>query len=183
MSLSFIRSLSVEPSCKAAGLGASEFVGGVGRAPQKGELICTHNAFSFPSRQLVSQPVFPSKFSMKALMDSLALPLLGRLNAPSIVPTAYVTRCKTYREAVRMAWALRRVHYMTIRQLAIDGGFYPQHVGDWLNPDDKSTRRSLPAECISRFEVVVGNTLVSQWLAHRSALTVLEEMQASRALA
>jgi hypothetical protein len=116
-------------------------------------------------------------------MDSLALPLLGRLNAPSIAPSPLVTRCKTYREAVRMCWSLRRVHYMTLRQLAADGGFYPQHVGDWLNPDDKPKRRDLPGDCISRFEVVVGNTLVSQWLAFRSALTVLEEMQASRALA
>jgi hypothetical protein len=187
-------SFSVGPSRKAADLGASEFVGGAGRTQQKGELICTQHALSFPFVQLVSQPVSQLDFAMgatpihlndslKALMDSLALPLLGRLNAPSVVPTAYVLRCKTFREAVRMAWALRRVHYMTIRQLAIDGGFYPQHVGDWLNPDDKPTRRSLPAELVARFEVVVGNTLCSQWLAHRSALTVLEEMQASRALA
>ena len=113
-------------------------------------------------------------------MDSPALPLLGRLNGPSVVPTYYVLRCKTYREAVRMCWGLRRVHFMNFRQLAAEGGFYFQHVGDWLNPDDKPTRRSLPGDCINRFESVVGNTLVSQWLAARAGLTVQEEMQASR---
>lgn len=113
-------------------------------------------------------------------MNSPALPLLGRMNGPSVVPTHVVLQCKTYREAVRMAWALRRVHFMTFRQLAIEGGFYPQHVGDWLNADDKPKRRDLPGDCIPPFETVVGNTLVSQWLAGRAVLTVLEEMQATR---
>lgn len=113
-------------------------------------------------------------------MDTRALPLLGRLNGPSVVPTYYVSLCKTYREAVRMAWGLRRVHYMNFRQLAAEGGFYFQHVGDWLNSDDKPARRDLPGDCITRYESVVGNTLVSQWLAGHSQLTVLEEMQATR---
>lgn len=108
------------------------------------------------------------------------MPLLGRLNGPSVVPLQYVVRCNTYREAVRQCWALRRVHYMTLRQLAAEGGLYPQHVGDWLNPDDRPTRRDLPAEAISIFEALAGNTLITQWLAARSSLTVLEEMQATR---
>jgi hypothetical protein len=118
---------------------------------------------------------------MEAPMEKQTrMPLLGRLNGPSVAPLQYVVRCRTYREAVRLCWALRRVHHMTLRQLAAEGGFYPQHVGDWLNPDDKPTRRDLPAEAISIFESIVGNTLVTQWLAARSSLTVLEEMQATR---
>jgi hypothetical protein len=108
------------------------------------------------------------------------LPLMGRLNGPSVVPLQLIVLCSTYREAVRTCWALRRVHHMTLRQLAAEGGFYPQHVGDWLNPDDKPARRDLPAWAISTFEALVGNTLITQWLAARSSLTVLEEMQATR---
>jgi hypothetical protein len=33
------------------------------------------------------------------------------------------------------------------------------------------------------FEAVVGNSLVTQWVAAQQALTVLEEMQATRAAA
>lgn len=116
-------------------------------------------------------------------MKQLTLPLMGRIDAPSVAPTPYVQQCMTYREAVRMCWALRRVKRMTFRQLAAEGGFYPQHVGDWLNPDDAPKRRDLPGDNVAAFESVVGNTLVSQWLAAQSQLTVLEEMQASRVAA
>jgi hypothetical protein len=120
---------------------------------------------------------------MNALMDQISLPLLGRLDAASVAPTQLVNRCKTYREAVRMCWALRRVKRMTLRQLASEGEFYAQHVGDWLNPDDKPKRRDLPAHAIARFESLAGNTLCTQWVAAQQSLTVLEEMQATRAAA
>jgi hypothetical protein len=114
----------------------------------------------------------------------LKLPLFGRINGqPSIVPTAYVTACKTYREAVRLCWDKRRVESHTQRDLAFLSGLRPQFVSDYLNKDDKPFRRDLPAEDIAAFEAVAGNTLVTQWVAARQALTVLEEMQATRALA
>lgn len=116
-------------------------------------------------------------------MDQLQLPLLGRINGPSVAPSQYVSMCKTYREAVRMAWALRRVHHMTQRQLAGEAGLRAQLISDYLNPDDKPQRRDLPADRIACFESIVGNTLVTQWIASRVALTVLEEMQATRAVA
>lgn len=116
-------------------------------------------------------------------MEQRELPLLGRLDGPSVVPMELVKACVTYRQAVRMAWQRRRVDYMTQNQLAAEAGLYPQHVSDYLAKDDKSSRRDLPAGCISRFESVVGNTLVSQWVAAQSKLTVLEEMQATRAAA
>jgi len=70
---------------------------------------------------------------------------------------------------------------MNKHQLAAEAGLYASHVSDFLNPDDKPSRRSLPAESIAAFEAVCGNSLVSQWLASRAHLTVLEELQASRA--
>lgn len=116
-------------------------------------------------------------------MEQKQLPLMGRINGPSVAPTSVVAQAKTFREAVRLAWAHRRVHYATFRQLAAETGMTVQHVSDYMHPDDKPTRRSLPAERIAVFEAFVGNTIASQWLAARSQLTVLEEMQAERAAA
>jgi len=116
-------------------------------------------------------------------MDPREFPLMGRIDAPGIAPEQWVRLAKTYRQAVRLAWQLKRVHYMTRRQLASEAELYPQHVTDYLHEDDKPSRRSLPAEAITRFEAVVGNTLVSQWIASQSKLTVLEEITATRAVA
>lgn len=116
-------------------------------------------------------------------MPQRELPLLARLNGPSVVHPEMVAHCKTFREAVRMAWQMRRVRNMTQRQLACEAGLRPQLVTDYLNPDDLPTRRDLPGQQIAAFESVVGNTCISQWIANQSRLTVLEEMQAARVAA
>lgn len=116
-------------------------------------------------------------------MESRELALIGRMDGPSAVPMQTVTSCRTYRDAVRLSWALRRVKGMSKAMLSSFAQLTPQHVSDYLAEDDNAGRRDLPAEAISRFESVVGNTLVSQWLARQSNLTVLEEMQATRAAA
>lgn len=113
-------------------------------------------------------------------MDQREFPLLGRLDAPSAVPKQWIHHAKTYRDAVRLAWKLRRVEHMTRQQLSTEAGLYPQHVSDYLAEDDKPKRRDLPADKVAAFEGVVGNTLVSQWLAAQSRLTVLEELQATK---
>ena len=111
------------------------------------------------------------------------LALIGRLDGPQAVPRSVVQSCRTYREAVRMAWAMKRVHAMTKQQLAGEAGLYASHVSDYLAADDKPSRRDLPAHKVAEFEGVVGNRLVSQWLAARSELTVMEEWQLERAAA
>jgi hypothetical protein len=116
-------------------------------------------------------------------MDQLEFPLMGRIDAPSVAPEQWVRMAKTYRQAVRLAWKLKRVGKMTRQQLASEAELYPQHVTDYLHEDDKPSRRDLPAEALQRFEAVVGNALVSQWLAARAKLTVLEEITATRAAA
>lgn len=115
-------------------------------------------------------------------MEQISMPLLQRLTGPAVVPTSLLTRAKTYREAVRLCWSLRRVKW-TRAALSAHYEFTAQHVGDWINPDDKPSRRSLPAERIADFEEACGNTLLTQWLAARQGLTILEEMQAARAAA
>lgn len=113
--------------------------------------------------------------------QQLSFALIARMNGPSIAHPSDVKKCKTFREACRMAWAHRRVRNMTLRQLAIEAGLRPQLITDYLHSDDNPQRRSLPADRVADFEAIVGNSLVSQWLAARAALTVVEEMQALRA--
>lgn len=116
-------------------------------------------------------------------MDQLKLPLFGRLDGPSVVPVQYVKACASYREACRLAWDLRRVPNMTRRTLAAEAGLVAQHVTDYLIECEQPHRRSLPANRVAAFEGIVGNCLVSQWMAAQVNLTVLEEMQATRAAA
>lgn len=103
------------------------------------------------------------------------------LEPAKAVSAWYVNKCKNYRQACRMAWQMRRVRNMTYIMFASYGGFTRQHVGDWFNKDDKTTRRDMPADCIATAEAILGNKLISQWVAAQSKLTVLEEMQIERA--
>lgn len=113
-------------------------------------------------------------------MKQRELPLLQRIEGPAIVPPELLASAKTYRQAVRLCWSLRRAKGLTVTDLARDYGFTRQHASDYLNTDDRPTRRSLPAEAISTFEEVCGNCAITQWLAQRLGLTVLEELQAQR---
>lgn len=116
-------------------------------------------------------------------MDQREFPLLARVNAPSTAPYQWIRYAKTYREAVRLSWKFRTDQGLTKADLARMAKLLPQHVGDYLNPDDLPRRRNLKPADVAKFEHVVGNSIVSQWLAAQSQLTVLEEMQATRAVA
>lgn len=114
-------------------------------------------------------------------MDQLPLRLLCRLDAPSVVPPALVGQCKSYREAVQLCWNLRRVRGMTKRRLAEEAGLYAPHVTCYLHHDPK--KRDLPGSAVKLFEFVCGNTAISQWHGLNAQLTVLEEIQATKAAA
>lgn len=96
-----------------------------------------------------------------------------------VVPPQVVMGLRSYRHACRMAWKLRRVRNLTYRSLAeqVDG-LYLSHVSDYFSRHEH--RRELPARQVGPVERVLGNTVISQWLAQQSQLTVLEEMQAAR---
>lgn len=111
-------------------------------------------------------------------MTQLQLPLLGRLDGPSVVPEQNIKACQSYRDAVRLCWGLRRVRAMTSLTLAESAGFPANHRSDYLSDDE--AKRELPAKYIRAFEAVCGNTAISQWIARGAKLTVLEEMQAAR---
>lgn len=115
---------------------------------------------------------------MKLIDQQMDLPLLCRLDGPSVVPDAYIKACQSYRDAVRLCWALRRVKKMTSLTLAEKAGLPPNHRSDYLSDDEE--KREMPAKYIRAFEYVAGNTAISQWIAMNAKLTVLEEIQAAR---
>jgi transcriptional regulator with XRE-family HTH domain len=114
-------------------------------------------------------------------MEQIDIPLWGRVDAPAIVPSRHLVLASSYREVVRLCWALRRAKGLRATDLARDFGFTRQHVSDYLNSDDQPYRRDLPAEDIKLFEDVCGNTAITQWIAIRQRFTLLEEIQAERA--
>jgi AraC-like DNA-binding protein len=120
---------------------------------------------------------------MEAAMETRPLPLLCRLDGPSVVPAQVLRAAHTYRQAVRLCRQVSPRRHINLRQLAEEAGLTYQHVSDYFNPDDRATRRSLPGEHVAAVERVLGNTAISQWHASQAHLTVLEEMQAERVAA
>lgn len=111
-------------------------------------------------------------------MEQMHLPLLARLDGPSVVPIEYIKQCQDYKDAVRLCFALRRIKAATKRDIAAAAGLYAPHVTDYLS--DKPGKRELPGRAITPFESACGNTAISQWLAHMSRLSILEEIMHGR---
>jgi hypothetical protein len=153
--------------------------GGEGGAHQKGSRRFTHDAFTFAPVQLEIQREISSSFPMGGPpMEQIELPLLCRLDAPSVVPPRHIAELTSYRDAVRLCWMLRRVRNMTQARLAEEAGLYPAHVNCYLR--DGEHQRDLPGSAVRGFQLACGNTAISQWLALQGQLTVLEEIQAGR---
>lgn len=110
---------------------------------------------------------------------TLPLPLLGGVVQAQrlVVPPEVVMGIVSYRHACRLAWKLRRTR-ITQRTLAELAGLYPSHASDYFSLCAR--RRELPAKHVAAVESILGNTVISQWLAQQSHLTVLEEMQVER---
>jgi len=94
---------------------------------------------------------------------------------PFLVDIETVRSCKTYREACVKAWELKWVKNMKISTLAELGEFYPQHVSCWLNKNGGVGQKELPGKYIAQFEVLVGNHLVTQWLALQAGYVLAKE--------
>lgn len=111
-------------------------------------------------------------------MEQMQLRLLCRLDAPSVVPPSFVNQCKTYRDAVKLCWELRRVRNMTQQRLAEEAGLYASHVSMYIR--DSKRQRDLPGSGIKGFELACGNTAITQWMNKEAQLTVVEEMSLIR---
>ena len=110
---------------------------------------------------------------------TLPLPLVGGVVQAQrlTVPAEVIRGLSSYRHACRLAFKLRRTR-MSQKLLAQLAALYPPHVSDYFSVH--VSRRELPARCVAAVEAVLGNTVISQWLAYQSQLTVLEELQLSR---
>jgi hypothetical protein len=113
------------------------------------------------------------------------LPLMGgMLNGPAFLSDDKIASCKTYREAVCLAWDERRSKGMTRDRLGELCCLLPQHISDYfsrneLNPKGQR-RRSLPADKIHDVESALGNRAITQYLVRQAQLTLMEEMLAQR---
>lgn len=112
--------------------------------------------------------------------STAAAPAGKRFLSPSTVAA-----CKSFREAVRLAWEHRIRPNMTQRSLAEECDLYAPHVSSYLHPepfDEKNRPRlNLPADRIDAFEEAVGNHAIRQYLNHLGRLTIMEEVIAQRA--
>lgn len=113
-------------------------------------------------------------------LHTAELPLLGGVVQQQrlSVPAQVIAALATYRQACRLAYKLRRVRNLTQRDLAAQAELYPSHCSDYFSIH--ADRRELPAKKVGAVEAVLGNTVISQWLAQQSRITVLEELQADQ---
>lgn len=161
---------------KAPTEGASE-VGGSGiRAHPRGVFLSLSASLrsSFVPVHSVIQLVIPLNLSKEAPLDQMHLPLLCRLDAPSVVSPNLIDACKSYRDAVKLCWELRRIRNMTQQRLAEEAGLYAPHVTCYLR--DSNRQRDLPGAAVRAFQWACGNTAISQWLNRGVRLAVVEEM-------
>lgn len=107
------------------------------------------------------------------------LPLMGGVIQAQrlVVPAQVVMALRSYRHACRLAWKLRNPR-ITQRTLAELAGLYTSHTSDYFSLH--ADRRELPAKHVGAVCNVLGNTVIAQWLAQQSKITVLEELQAQR---
>lgn len=108
---------------------------------------------------------------------TLPLPLMGGVVRPQrlVVPPEVVMGLKSWRHACRLAWRLRNPR-ITLRTFAELTDSYVSHCSDYFSVHDN--RRELPARKAGVACLVLGNTVLVQWLAQESRVTLLEELQA-----
>ncbi|WP_342705186.1 helix-turn-helix domain-containing protein [Burkholderia arboris] len=109
----------------------------------------------------------------------------ARAEQAEFVPHESIAECRSFRDAVFLAWDQRVERGMTQRTLAERLEVPASHLSNMLNrePVDRhgKARQDLPARLIADFERVVGNRAVSQYLARMAMLTLMEEVIQQRA--
>ncbi len=109
----------------------------------------------------------------------------ARAEQAEFVPQESIAECRSFRDAVCLAWDHRVERGMTQRTLAERLEVPASHLSNMLNRDPVDrhgkARQDLPARLIADFERVVGNRAVSQYLARMAMLTLMEEVIQQRA--
>lgn len=109
-------------------------------------------------------------------MQQLELPMLTRIDAPSVVHPSVLKEVNTYRDAVLRCWAMRRDRADGAQSAcARYMGAQVSHMSSYLSDDPE--QRDMPAKFIKAFQFWCGNTVISQHLARVADLSVNEEVQ------
>lgn len=114
---------------------------------------------------------------MKLPYEQAALPLIGGVVQAQrlVVPPEVVMGLRSWRHACRLAWKLRNPR-ITLRTFAELTESYISHCSDYFSVHDK--RRELPARKAGVACLVLGNTVLIQYLAQTAHVTLMEELQA-----
>ena len=109
-------------------------------------------------------------------MNQLELPMLTRIDAPSVVHPKVVKSINSYRDAVRACWEMRRdrgdgAQSACARYI----GAQVSHMSSYLSDDPR--QRDMPAKFIKAYQFWCGVTVISQYLARIAELSVAEEVK------
>lgn len=113
-----------------------------------------------------------------------AIPTAAGTPPALFLPDNLIARCVTFRDACALAWEYRANQALTKQVLAVHADLYPSHSSDYFHREKHNAngkaRRDLPAEKIADVERVLGNRAISQYLARRGMLTLMEEVISAR---
>jgi hypothetical protein len=110
-------------------------------------------------------------------MEQLKLPMLTVYEGPRLVDLEVIAACKDYRSAVRACWDLRTRPHLKQETLAEECGLYASHVSDYLSTKPAKPgkrRRDLPPDAIDLVENACSNRFISQWIAYRARLPMMD---------
>ncbi|MDE4924343.1 helix-turn-helix transcriptional regulator [Ralstonia insidiosa] len=100
------------------------------------------------------------------------------------LPQNEIAACQSWRDACVLAWRNRAHQGMTQQMLAALAGLHAQHMSDYFHPEalhaKGTTRRQLPVDKIKEVERVLGNHVLTQYVAHLGMLTIMEAVIAER---
>lgn len=109
-------------------------------------------------------------------MQQLELPILCRLDSPSVLHPSRIESVDSYRAAVRLCWEGRKDKSDGAQSACARWiGAQVSHMSSYLSDDP--TQRDMPAKFIKAFQAWCGNCAISQYLARAADLSVNEEVQ------
>jgi len=106
----------------------------------------------------------------------LELPILCRIDAPSVVHPDEINAVKTFRDAVLLCWAKRRDKAPGAQTAcARYCGIQVSHMSSYLSDDPD--QRDMPAKYVKAFQAWCGNAAIGQFQAREAALSVIQEVE------
>ena len=106
----------------------------------------------------------------------LELPILCRIDAPSVLHPDEIARLKTWRDAVLLCWSKRRDKSDGAQSACARWcGIQVSHMSSYLSDDQK--QRDMPAKYAKAFQAWCGVAVLGQFQAREAALSVTQEVE------